>query len=103
MFFINEMIEKAAYLNNYQAENNYTKYVTYIVLNSTKEQIEEYINNNPRKKNNIEILLSLLNDNKQLKNKMIIVEKDIDFFKKIAYNNIDRRTNVHFCPRCLSI
>ena len=50
-------------------KNNYTKYVTYIVLNSTKEQIEEYINNNPRKKNNIEILLSLLNDNKQLKNK----------------------------------
>ena len=50
-------------------KNNYTKYVTYIVLNSTKEQIEAYINNNPRKKNNIEILLSLLNDNKQLKNK----------------------------------
>lgn len=50
-------------------KNNYTKYITYIELTATKEQIEEYINNNSRKKNNIEILTNLLNTKKELKNK----------------------------------
>lgn len=50
-------------------KNNYTKYITYIELNATKEQIEQYINNNSRKKINIEILTNLLNTKKELKNK----------------------------------
>ncbi|MGN1336871.1 MAG: primosomal protein N' [Candidatus Coprovivens sp.] len=50
-------------------KNNYTKYITYIELTATKEQIEEYINNNSRKKINIEILTNLLNTKKELKNK----------------------------------
>ena len=50
-------------------KNNYTKYITYIELIASKEQIEEYINNNSRKKNNIEILTTLLNTKKELKNK----------------------------------
>lgn len=50
-------------------KNNYTKYITYIELIATKEQIEEYINNNSRKKINIEILTNLLNTKKELKNK----------------------------------
>ena len=50
-------------------KNNYTKYITYIELIATKEQIEEYINNNSRKKINIEILTNLLNTKKELKSK----------------------------------
>lgn len=50
-------------------KNNYTKYITYIELIATKDKIEEYINNNSRKKINIEILTNLLNTKKELKNK----------------------------------
>ena len=52
-----------------EQKSNYTKYLTYIELTSTEEQIEEYIKNNTRKKNNILILNDLKENKKILKNK----------------------------------
>lgn len=51
-----------------EQKNNYSKYLTYIALNTTQEQITNYINSNPRKKINAEILTELTNTDKILKN-----------------------------------
>lgn len=48
-------------------KTNYSKYLTYIELNKPAIDIYDYIENNPRKKKNIEILNTLLKEGKVLK------------------------------------
>ena len=49
-------------------EQDYSKYLTYIELNKTIEETKQYINNNPRRKKQIEILNKLIEEKKILKN-----------------------------------
>lgn len=49
-------------------KSSFSKYLTYIELNCDENKIKEYIDNNPRKKKNAEILRDLLNNHKLLKN-----------------------------------
>lgn len=51
-----------------EQKTNYSKYLTYIELNKPSLDIYDYIENNPRKKKNIEILETLLKEKKILKN-----------------------------------
>ncbi len=48
-------------------KTNYSKYLTYIELNKPALEVYDYIENNSRKKKNIEILETLLKDKKVLK------------------------------------
>ena len=50
-----------------EQKNDYSKYLTYIELNKSKSEVNEYIMNNPRRKKQIDILQRLLNENKILK------------------------------------
>ena len=49
-------------------EQDYSKYLTYIELNKTIEETKQYINNNPRRKKQIEILNKLIEEKRILKN-----------------------------------
>ena len=49
-------------------ETDYNKYIEYIELNKTEEEIKEYIKNNQRSKSQIDILNRLLNKEELLKN-----------------------------------
>ena len=49
-------------------KSTFSKYLTYIELNCNESKIKEYIDNNPRKKKNAEILQELLTNHKLLKN-----------------------------------
>ena len=51
-----------------EQKTNYSKYLTYITLTAPKEEITKYIEENPRKKINTEILTDLTNTDKILKN-----------------------------------
>ena len=51
-----------------EQKTNYSKYLTYITLTAPKEEITKYIEENPRKKINAEILTELTNTDKILKN-----------------------------------
>ena len=51
-----------------EQKSNFSKYLIYIELNCDENKIKEYIDNNPRKKKNAEILQELLTNHKQLKN-----------------------------------
>ena len=48
-------------------KSNYSKYLTYIKLNKSREETLEYINNFPRRVKQIEILNTLLNESRVLK------------------------------------
>lgn len=51
-----------------EQKTNYSKYLTYIKINKSQEEIESYINKYPRRTKQIEILNSLLKEKKILKN-----------------------------------
>ena len=43
-----------------EQKSNYSKYLTYIELNKSIEEVNDYINNNPRRKKQIEVLNNLM-------------------------------------------
>lgn len=51
-----------------EQKTDYSKYLTYIKINKSQEEIESYINKYPRRTKQIEILNNLLKENKILKN-----------------------------------
>ncbi len=66
-----------------EQKNNYSKYLTYVELNKSIDEVNEYIKSNPRRKKQIEILQSLLVDSKLLKSSLsstaveALLEEDI--------------------------
>ncbi len=66
-----------------EQKNNYSKYLTYVELNKSIDEVNEYITNNPRRKKQIEILQSLLVNSKLLKSSLsstaveTLLEEDI--------------------------
>ena len=51
-------------------KSNYSKYLTYIELNKTESEVNIYIENNPRRKKQIEVLNTLLTEKKLLKSSL---------------------------------
>ena len=77
-------------------KTNYSKYLTYIELNKTSIDVYDYIEKNPRKKKNAEILEILLKEGKQLKSNYLstninqLLEADLI---KITHEQIYRLNN----------
>ena len=53
-----------------EQKSNYSKYLTYVELNKTIDEVKEYIESNPRRKKQIEVLNNLLVENKLLKSSL---------------------------------
>ena len=53
-----------------EQKSDYSKYLTYVELNKTIDEVKEYIESNPRRKKQIEVLNNLLVENKLLKSSL---------------------------------
>lgn len=53
-----------------EQKSNYSKYLTYVELNKSIDEVKEYIESNPRRKKQIEVLNNLLVENKLLKSSL---------------------------------
>ncbi len=80
-----------------EQKSNYNKYLTYIELNKTPEEIQEFITTNKRSKKQNEILEQLLTDKKILKNSIqsptsinSLIEKDLIKITKEQIYRINR-------------
>ena len=66
-----------------EQKTNYSKYLTYIKLNKSKAEVEEYINKYPRRIKQIDILKKLLLESKILKNTFSSATLNVLFNEKI--------------------
>lgn len=89
-------------------KHNYDLYDTYVVANVREEEINDYINLNPRSKRQIEILEAILLDKEILKKTIsgssleILLEKGLLKIKKVQKYRLNYGTNYNFVKPTLT-